>query len=462
MANIILSYRRADSGAITGRVFDRLVARYGRDAIFRDIDSIPVGTDFRAHIADAIGKCDVLLAMIGPKWLGRSAKGAATKIQNEDDAVRIEIEAALRIGKSIIPVLVANVKMPNASQLPPSLGGFVFRNGIRIDPGQDFEHHMERLVREIDRIVEPKRQSSKQPHEPVDEGDSELSAARTALASQEIRYCRAPDGVRLAYAKSGKGPPLVRSTHWLGHLECDWELPIFRHWLLGIGREFTLIRYDARGNGLSDRDVADISLEAWVSDLKTVVDAAGLEKFPLLGVSQGCPISIAFAVRFPERVSHLVLYGGYAVGRLKRSNISDADRERIAAMTTLMRLGWGADNPTFRQLFTSSLIPTATKEEADAFNETQLKSASPECAVRYYETVNNIDVRPLLSQVRAPTLVMHVRDDLQVPIELGRDMAAAIPDARFVTLPGKNHPLLGRDPGLPRFLEEMRNFLKPS
>ena len=222
-------------------------------------------------------------------------------------------------------------------------------------------------------------------------------------------------GVRLAYAKVGTGPPLVRPAHWLGHLEYDFEPPISRHLLVGLARDFTLTRYDARGNGLSDWDVGELSLDAWVSDLETVVDAAGLERFLLLGMSQGCAVAIAFAVRHPQRVSHLVLYGGFAVGRRKRPNATDADRERFAAMVTLMKLGWGADNPTFRQMFTLLLLPTATREHADAFNELQRKSASPECAVRYYETVNNFDVRPLLPQVATPTLVMHVRDDAMVP-----------------------------------------------
>jgi class 3 adenylate cyclase/pimeloyl-ACP methyl ester carboxylesterase len=295
----------------------------------------------------------------------------------------------------------------------------------------------------------------------IDErGGPASSVLATANINQEIRYCRTSDEVRLAYAKVGTGPPLVRSAHWLGHLEYDWDLPIYRHLLLGLAEEFTLIRYDARGNGLSDWDVGEISLEAWLNDLETVVDAAGLERFPLLGFSQGCAVAIAFAVRHPERVSRLVLYGGFAVGRDRRPNLSDADRERITAMATLMKLGWGADNPTFRQLFTSLLMPAATKEHADAFNELQRKSASPYCAVRYFETVNNFDVRALLPRVAMPTLVMHVRDDTMTPIELGREIAAGIPNARFVALPGKNHVLLEHDPGLPRFFEEIRRFLK--
>lgn len=295
----------------------------------------------------------------------------------------------------------------------------------------------------------------------IDETGSHASRVLSAVnLMQEVRYCKATDGVRLAYAKVGQGPPLLRSAHWLGHLEYDWELPIFRHLLLNLASSFTLIRYDARGNGLSDWDVGELSLDAWVRDMETVADAAGLKRFPLLGFSQGCAVSIAFAVRHPERVSRLVLYGGFATGASKNPSLTTADRERFAAMKTLMKLGWGADDPTFRQLFTSSMMPTATKEQADAFNELERLSASPESAVRYLETVSEFDVRPLLKQVKAPTLVMHVRDDRRVPVASSRDMAAEIPDAKLVILPGKNHILLEQDPGPPLFLEEVRNFLR--
>ena len=193
--------------------------------------------------------------------------------------------------------------------------------------------------------------------------------------------------------------------------------------------------------------------------METVADVAGLDRFPLLGVSQGCAVSIAYAVRHPERVSHLILYGGFAVGTNKRPNVTAADRERFAAMKTLVKQGWGADNPAFRQIYTSMLMPTATKEQEDAFNELQRLSGSPECAARYLETVADLHVRELLSQVRAPTLVMHVRDDPSVPSDLGRELAAGITGARFVALPEKNHVLLEQDPGPPRFFEELKDFL---
>jgi class 3 adenylate cyclase/pimeloyl-ACP methyl ester carboxylesterase len=299
----------------------------------------------------------------------------------------------------------------------------------------------------------------------VDLPDNRSLAAKILAKSdlkQEVRYCSAPDGVRLAYAKVGSGPPLMRSAHWMGHLEYDWELPIFRHGLLALAKSFTLVRYDARGNGLSDWDVGNISLDAWVSDMETVVDAAGLDRFPLLGYSQGCALSIAYAAKHPERVSHLILYGGFAAGLNRRADTTAADRERWVAMKTLMKLGWGSDDATFRQIFTSSMMPTATREQADAFNEIQRLSASPECAVRYLEVVSEFDVRDLLAQVQAPTLVMHVRDDIRVPIALGREIAAGIPNARFVALPGKNHVMLEQDPASAQFLLELKSFVNAS
>ncbi len=287
-------------------------------------------------------------------------------------------------------------------------------------------------------------------------GASVLAAANL---HQKIKYCSASDGVRLAYATVGAGPPLMKSAHWLGHLEYDWEIPIFRHFLLKLARDHTLVRYDARGNGLSDWDVSGLSLDAWVSDMEAVADAAGLTRFPLFGFSQGCAVSIAFAARHPDRVSHLILYGSFASGSNRRPNLTGADKERFAATKTLMKLGWGSDDPTFRQLFTSALMPTATREQADHFNELQRLSGSPEGAVRYLETAAEIDVRELLPEIKTPTLVLHVRDDRRVPIALGREVAARIPDARFVALPGSNHIMLEQDPGVAPLFDELRDFL---
>jgi class 3 adenylate cyclase/pimeloyl-ACP methyl ester carboxylesterase len=278
-----------------------------------------------------------------------------------------------------------------------------------------------------------------------------------ANTAQTIKYCRAPDGVRLAYAISGSGPPLVKAGNWMNHLEYDWESPIWLHFFRGLSRERTLIRYDARGNGMSDWDVDTLSLDAWVTDLETVVDAVGIERFPVLGISQGGAVAVAYAVRHPERVSHLILYGAFALGGKKRA---PAEKEKRDAMKTLMRLGWGADNPSFRQMFTGLFIPGGTHEQADYFNELQLKTTSPECAARYFDVVGDFDVTDLLSNVKAPTLVMHVRDDLVTPLEAGRQLAAGIPGARFIVLPGRNHLFLEHEPASDRFFEEVNLFLR--
>jgi class 3 adenylate cyclase/pimeloyl-ACP methyl ester carboxylesterase len=296
---------------------------------------------------------------------------------------------------------------------------------------------------------------------PVEVYAIELDGGEKRVAAnikQKIGYCRAPDGVRIAYATAGEGPPLVKTANWLNHLEYDWESPIFRHIFLGLANGHTLIRYDARGNGLSDWDVDELSLDAWVGDLEAVVDAVGVERFALFGMSQGCPIAIAYAVRHPDRVSHLILYGGFALGRMKRA-ASEAEREKLRAMETLIRVGWGEENAAFRQIFTSQFAPGATKEQADSFNELQRRTTSPACAARYYHLVGEMDVTALLPQVRVPTLVLHARDDLVSPLEIGRQMAAAIPGARFVAFPGKNHLPLEGDPASERLFEEIRLFV---
>ena len=281
-----------------------------------------------------------------------------------------------------------------------------------------------------------------------------------AADEQDIHFCQTRDGIQLAYAKTGKGPPIVKTGNWMTHLEFDLESPIWRHLYRELSRDHTLLRYDARGNGLSDREVPDVSFDRFVDDLETVVDAAGIDRFALLGVSQGCAVSIAYAVRHPERVSRLILFGGYPVGWKKRAR-TQADKDAGEAMLTLMRLGWGQENPAFRQLFTSQFIPDGTKEQADWFNELQRTSASPEDAVRNLMATGETDVTALLAKVSVPTLVMHSRHDARVPFESGRRLAAGIPGARFVPLESRNHLILEDEPAFQRFLEEIKLFLGP-
>ncbi len=289
----------------------------------------------------------------------------------------------------------------------------------------------------------------------------EAVAARPALVQpglrQQVQFCTASDGVCIAYSAVGDGAPLVKAANWLNHLEYDWQSPIWSHLLHALAAEYRLIRYDERGNGLSDRDVADISFEAFVRDLESVVEASGLKTFPLLGISQGCAVSIAYAVRHPERVTHLVLLGGYARGRRKRG--SQKEIEQAEALQTLMRLGWGQENPAFRQIFTSQFIPGGSPEQMRWLNDLQRNTTSPENAALIRGTMNNIDVTGLLPRVRVPTLVLHCRDDAAVPFEEGRLMAAGIRGSRFVELEGSNHVILEGDPGRQRFLDEMRSFL---
>jgi class 3 adenylate cyclase/pimeloyl-ACP methyl ester carboxylesterase len=227
---------------------------------------------------------------------------------------------------------------------------------------------------------------------------------------QEIHFCQTKDGVQLAYAQMGQGFPLVKTGHWMTHIEFDFENPIWRHLYRELSRDHSFFRYDARGNGLSDREVPNVAFENFVDDLEAVVDAAGIKRFALLGISQGCAVSVAYAVRHPERVSRLVLLGGFAVGWKKRAR-TEAEKEAGEAMLTLMRIGWGQENPAFRQMFTSQFIPDATKEQADWFNELQRTSSSPADAARNLVANGEADVSSLLSQVKVPTLVMSHKSD---------------------------------------------------
>jgi pimeloyl-ACP methyl ester carboxylesterase/DNA-binding winged helix-turn-helix (wHTH) protein len=275
---------------------------------------------------------------------------------------------------------------------------------------------------------------------------------------QEIRFCTTSDGVRIAYALAGHGPPLVKAANWLNHLEYDWESPIWNHLLHSLAREHQLIRYDERGNGLSDWGVDEISFEAFVWDLESVVEATGLKRFALLGISQGCAVSIAYAVRHPERVSHLVLYGGFARGLRQRGSAEDV--ALADALAVLIRRGWGQENASFRQMFTTRFAPGGTAEEMQWLNDLQRMTASPENAARLRTATENIDITALLPKVKVPTLVLHCRSETSVPFEEGRLLAAGIRGSRFVALEGCNHLLLERDPATIRFLDEIRNFLK--
>jgi DNA-binding winged helix-turn-helix (wHTH) protein/pimeloyl-ACP methyl ester carboxylesterase len=293
----------------------------------------------------------------------------------------------------------------------------------------------------------------------VTEAEKKGNSAAPAPAAaertqQEVRFCTASDGVRIAYALAGQGPPLVKAANWLNHLEYDWQSPVWSDLLHELAANNQLIRYDERGNGLSDWEVEDISFEAFVHDLECVVDAAGLDRFALLGISQGCAVSIAYAVRHPERVSHLILFGGFARGRARR------DPQNAETMMSLIAQGWGRENPASRQFFTSLFLPEGTPEQMQWFNDLQRITTSPTNAVRIMRATGDVDISELLPQVRVPTLVLHCRNDAAVPFDEGRGLAAGIPGAKFVALESCNHLVLESEPAWHRLLDSIRTFLR--
>jgi len=276
---------------------------------------------------------------------------------------------------------------------------------------------------------------------------------------QNIRFCTAPDGVTLAYATSGEGPPVVWVANWLTHLDIDWKGPLWSHWFREFSRQHTLVRFDQRGAGLSDRSVDELTMDAWVRDLETIVDDAKLERFPLLGFCQGGAIALAYSVRHPERVSHLVLFDSYGRGDLV-DGIPARRKKETKALTGMIEAGWGReDTDVFRRVFSGLLIPEGSEKEHLWLAELQRQATSPAMAARLWEAYNRIDVAEQAKQVVSPTLVFHVIGDKVVPFEEGRKLASLIPGARFIPLKGENHILLEREPAWERFLAEVRNFI---
>lgn len=282
---------------------------------------------------------------------------------------------------------------------------------------------------------------------------------RIGLADQSaVRYCISGDGTSIAYAEVGKGYPLVFAGSWMTHLEKEWDNPALGPYMSHLAEDFTVIRYDQRGNGMSDWDGVDISFEKMVDDLETVIDQFEFEKLAIFGASQAASVSIAYARRHPRKISHLVLYGGYARGRRRRGNAEAAAESE--ALVTLIRQGWANDNPAFRQTMTSLFMPDATQEEAAWFNDFQKACGPAENIARFREMFDEIDVTNRLDGIDIPTLVVHCIGDSVAPISEGKLMASRIPRAQFVTLNSNNHMIFERDPEFPRFLQSIRSFLK--
>ena len=279
-----------------------------------------------------------------------------------------------------------------------------------------------------------------------------------AKLRQHIHYATASDGVRLAWAEAGAGPVLVKAANWLTHLEYEWESPVWRHWMQFFSAHFRFVRHDERGCGMSEWNDQHLTVERWTDDLEAIIDAARpTEPVTLLGISQGAVACITYAIRHPERVARMILYGGYARGALRRGTPLKA--RAYQAMVDLARVYWGNDNPTFRQVFTSRFIPGGSAEQLTWFNELCLKTTSAEIAATLLEARGVMDISGSLAEVRTPTLVMHARGDEVVPVAEGRLLASSIEGAHFVELDSRNHVLLEHEPAWQRFQEEVLAFV---
>jgi DNA-binding winged helix-turn-helix (wHTH) protein/pimeloyl-ACP methyl ester carboxylesterase len=294
----------------------------------------------------------------------------------------------------------------------------------------------------------------------AESADPAVAQAPTAPAdkpTQDIRFCRTADGVNLPVAGVGSGPVLIKTANWLNHLEYDWVSPIFAPLFARLSSRFHLVRYDGRGNGLADRDVDDVSYDAFVRDLETVASTISAPRFGVLGLSQGCATAIAYAVAHPERVSHLVLYGGYAQGRNRRGD--PGDREKSQAMLAMMRQGWGEEGSAFMRAFSSIYLPNGSAEQIRWYAEMQKSAATGEMAARLRHACDDIDVTELLPKVSVPTLVIHARHDNVAPFAQGRLLASSIPGARLITLDSENHVPLYGEPAWDLLVSSIEDFV---
>lgn len=274
---------------------------------------------------------------------------------------------------------------------------------------------------------------------------------------QDISFVTSNDGTRIACASMGRGPTIVRAAHWLTHISRDLESPVWRHWLAELSSYGQLVRYDLRGCGLSSRNVPEISFESWLADLEAVTSKLE-EPFTLLGMSQGAALSIAYAIKHPERVKQLILVGGYAKGLLSRDQ-SDRTQVEAATLTNLMRLGWGQDDTAFNQVFTNLFIPDGTQEQHDWWRSLERETASEEVAAQTMDILHRIDVSAVAAELNVPTIVLHARGDRRIPFEQGRALAMTIPGAEFVPLNSNNHVLLETEPAWSVFCSALRGFL---
>jgi len=333
----------------------------------------------------------------------------------------------------------------NISLVRRALGG---TGGVEIETVRGQGYRLLTEVREVDAFSPPEAS-------PASDADAPVSIPR-----QRVHFCTAGDKTRLAYARSGNGPPLVKAANWLSHLEFDHKSPVWRHWWRELANRYQLIRYDTRGGGLSDWEPAAVTFDAWVEDLRRVVESTGVERFALFGMSQGVSVAVAYAAKYPERISHLILYGGFVRGQPKRED--PRELERASLMQHLIRVGWGDPKHAFRQVFGALSIPDGTNEQFKWFDELQRASMSASSAAEFARVAHEVDLRPLLREIRVPTLVIHANRDAAVPFAEAKIIAGGIPDAKLKVLDGNNHILFEHEPAWPIFLEEIDAFIASS
>jgi DNA-binding winged helix-turn-helix (wHTH) protein/alpha-beta hydrolase superfamily lysophospholipase len=319
--------------------------------------------------------------------------------------------------------------------------------------GDSSQQFIETVPRQGYRFVQPARKVGV-----PERAEPEPAFETPKVPPQIIRSFLTRDGVNIAYSRCGSGPPLVKAANWLNHLEFEWHSPIWAHWVAAFTKHHTLYRYDERGNGLSDWNVNDFSFDAWVRDFDQLIETINVQKFAILGISQGGAVAISYAARHPERVSKLILYGSFARGWFARDMPGEIERRN--ALLTLVKHGWGKDNPAFRQLWTTIFMPDATREEVEWFNELQRRTTSPENACELLRAGGKINVVDLLPLVQCPTLVLHCKNDSAVPVSEGRLLASRISNTKFLELPSRNHLVTPHEAAWPMFLDAVTEFME--
>ncbi len=368
---------------------------------------------------------------------------------------RIQLRAGLHVGDVTVDgddIFGDGVNIAARLQAAAEPGGILVSKVLCDLAGADYTNRLHREgLRTFKGITQPIEVLS------INFTDEGASKSRADFAkTQEIRYCQTGDGVSLAWSSVGDGSPVVKAPNWIGHLELDWRNPGVAPICTSVAQHHRLIRFDARLNGLSDWDAETCTFERFVDDLEAVFDAAGLKRAPILAISQGSAVAAAFAARRPDRVSAIVMIGGFPLGRAKRT--SPKDVERALAMKQMMTAGWDDDYPSLRDLMAQIIVPSASQEARRQYAEDMSKMISPENMGRYRDAIDQIDIGEVLSKVEVPCLVCHATGDRMQPVEQGRLFAKGLPNAKFIAYESSNHTIPDNDPEWPRFERDALAF----